>query len=117
MSHDKNAADELLRKGRATMDDEQAMRLVDLRQRIDTGDYRVEPEAVADAIIRRGACGPRARSAQVRSERVLVSGHGVRRVDEHDSGEPATTRPTQRQAGRPVASISLASAGRQTHSS
>ena len=46
------------------MDEERAMRLVDLKQRIDTGEYRVEPGAVADAIIQRLRRRTAARSAK-----------------------------------------------------
>lgn len=42
-----------------------------LRRAIDSGDYRVDPDAVADAILRRYRARARARAAELASE-VLV---------------------------------------------
>ena len=108
---------QVLRKGRATMDEEQAMRLVDLRQRIDTGDYRVEPEAVADAIIQRLRQWTAARSAKSDQSECSYPDTGSVASTNTTSGEPATTRPTQLRPDGRMASISLASAGMQTHNS
>ena len=43
-----------------------------LRRAIDSGDYRVDPDAVADAILRRSLARARARAVQPASE-VLVA--------------------------------------------
>lgn len=104
-------------KADETMDQEQAMRLIDLRQRIDTGGYRVEPAAVADAIIQclRERIAPRgAKSAQSECSYPDTGSFASMKTT---SGEPAATRPTQLRPDGRMASISLASAGMQTHNS
>ena len=93
------------------------MRLVDLSQRIGAGEYRVEPEAVADAIIRRvreRAAGQRPKSAQ---SACSYPESGSSASMNATPGKPATTRPMQLRPDGRNASISLAPARIQAHNS
>ena len=118
MQHGEHSADGFRRK--AGVMDEREMRLTDLKRRVASGEYRVEPYAVADAIIRRlcDSTDEQAAEDPVQNEcSNPVSGTSVPPSRKITSGGPSRTRPTKvRPEGR-LGIVPVAPAGMHAQSS
>ena len=108
-------------RGKAGVMDEREMRLTDLKQQVTSGDYRIEPYAVADAIIRRLCESPSREPTPGRRRQSECSnpvGDGSPSASRKTtSGEPSTTRPTTVKPDARLGIPSIAPAWMQAQSS